>query len=116
MVVYTIGVGSDVDAALMSDMASSTGGAYFFSTNAGGLLGQFNAIFTQMRNDGMLTKLSEAIPTRPGPGADRHRRCLSAPLAAQLSVLSWPEQTLGMTLTRPNGVKLDSKMKMCCST
>ncbi|MGH2543105.1 MAG: vWA domain-containing protein, partial [Ardenticatenaceae bacterium] len=59
--VYTIGLGSGADAELMSRLASETGGTYFFAADSSGLAAHFNSIFTELRNDGLITALSEEI-------------------------------------------------------
>ena len=56
-----IGLGSDADAALMSEIASSTGGSYYYTSTGGGLSAHYNSIFAQMRSDGMITKVNGTL-------------------------------------------------------
>jgi Mg-chelatase subunit ChlD len=103
VVVYTIGLGSDADASLMSQIANETGGNYFYAADASSLVSHFNSIFTQMRNDGAIANLSEDL----GAGQTRAQ---SAEIDAYTSaggevtfVLTWGGGDADFTLKRPNG-------------
>ncbi|MCK4303685.1 MAG: VWA domain-containing protein, partial [Candidatus Eisenbacteria sp.] len=101
--VYTIGLGAGADAALMSSIASQTGGNYYFAAGTAGLQAHFNSIFTDMRNDGMITKLSEDIAAG---GTNTHTAYVDAytTVAGETTfVLSWTSGDLDLTLKRPDG-------------
>ena len=61
VVVYTIRLGTGADTTLLSNIANQTGGSYYFAASATGLPAHFNTIFSQLRNDGAITKLAEDI-------------------------------------------------------
>lgn len=106
--VYTIGVGGDVDASLMSNIASATGGAYAFAADAQQLQTHFEQIYQQVRKNGEITELT-STPTTP--------LVLAAGQAANTTVeidsyttqggeatffLSWSMGNLDLKLTRPD--------------
>lgn len=106
--VYTIGVGGDVDASLMSNIASATGGAYAFAADAQQLQTHFEKIYQQVRKNGEITELT-STPTTP--------LVLAAGQATNLMVeidsyttqggeatffLSWSTGNLDLKLTRPD--------------
>ena len=104
--VYTIGLGSDADAALMSEIASSTGGSYYFSPTGAGLSALYNSIFAQMRNDGMITKLNGTMAS--GEQTKQRIRIDDYTQAggAATFILSWSDGTLDLGLRRPNGTSV----------
>lgn len=103
VVVYTIGIG-DADAALMSSIAKQTGGSYYYAAGTAGLQAHFNAIFTQMRNDGMTTKLSEEIGTGQTKTHTVYIDAYTTAAGEATFILSWDSSSddLDLTLKRPD--------------
>ncbi len=106
VVVFTIGLGSGADTTLLSNIANQTGGSYFFAASATGLPAHFNTIFSQLRNDGAITKLEEDIASGE---LDEHSVIIDIPTqigGEATFVLSWVSGALDLTLIRPDGTQV----------
>lgn len=102
VVVYTIGIG-DADAALMRSIATQTGGKYYYTSGTAGLQAFFNTIFTEMRNDGMTTKLNEKISTGQMRTHTVYIDAYTTAAGEATFILSWDSGDVDLTLKRPNG-------------
>jgi uncharacterized protein YegL len=106
--VYTIGVGGDVDASLMSNIASATGGAYAFAADAQQLQTHFEQIYQQVRKNGEITELT-STPTTPLVLAAGQSTNTIVEIDSYTTqggeatfFLSWSTGTLDLKLTRPD--------------
>lgn len=113
--VYTIGIG-DADSALMSSIAASTGGSYYFANSSFALKGHFAQVIANLRNNGLIQRIDNKVVTNP-----------ANPLAAVLTsypvyvdsfvgssgvtfFLTWddPAVELGLEIKRPDGTVVQS--------
>lgn len=106
--VYTIGVGGDVDASLMSNIASTTGGTYAFAADAQQLQTHFQQIYQQMRKNGEIIQLTSS-PSTPLVLAAGQSATTVVEIDSYTTqggeatfFLRWNTGDLDLTLTRPD--------------
>ncbi|MEZ4864461.1 MAG: VWA domain-containing protein [Caldilineaceae bacterium] len=106
--VYTIGVGGDVDASLLSNIASTTGGSYAFAADAQQLQSHFEKIYQQVRKNGEIVEL-KSTPTTPLVVAAGQSASSVVELDSYTErggeatfFLSWDTGDLDLTLIRPD--------------
>lgn len=103
--IYTIALGTDSDQALLESIARSTGGSYYLSPGADGLLAIYNLIRGKIGGSEVVANSQGALS--PGGVAD-----VSIPLddtIGEVTVsLGWSGGSLGFTLESPDGSSIDS--------
>lgn len=102
-VVYTIGLGS-VDAALMSRIASETGGTYLFASNASQLNAHYLQILGDLRNNGMIENINSEMEATQTATVPVYIDSFTGSSGVNF-VLTWlaPGYELGFSLYRPDG-------------
>lgn len=60
--IYTVGLGSRIDAAMLERIADATGGRYQFASDEGKLNGLFNSLLSQLRTQYRATYISTSAP------------------------------------------------------
>lgn len=103
VVVYALGLGTNADATLLSNIATQTGGRYFFAPSAFSLPSIFFTIFTQINNDGFLGIFNEQITPNSTETQIIYVDNYTEFGGEATFVLSWDTGDLNMVLRRPNG-------------
>jgi hypothetical protein len=103
--VFTIGLGADTDVNLLKNIASQTGGNFFFAASAVDLPGIFTSISTEVRDSGgLLKKIKDTIKTG---GLKIYFAFLDALAEEVTFTLTWGGSDLNLTLVRPDGIIID---------
>lgn len=106
--VHTIGLGGDVDASLLSNIANGTGGSYVFVSNAQQLEAHFNRLYHNARQNGEIARLTRVAAANQATAA-----ALSITEVVEIDTyterggeatffLSWDSGDLNFSLTRPD--------------
>lgn len=101
--VFTIGLGTDADVAMLTSIASATGGDYYYASDVSVLTAHFNSIFADMRNDGAIAKVSGEIATDEMRSETVPIDNYTQQAGEATFVLSWDMGDLDLTLRRPDG-------------
>ena len=101
--VHTIGLGN-VDASLMSNIASQTGGTYLFANSSAQMNSHFIQMLKDARNNGLVEKLEEEMPAN---GNATHSVFIDSSISSNSAqfILSWDDPSIEFvfSLFRPNG-------------
>jgi Mg-chelatase subunit ChlD len=97
---YTVGLGDQCDEALLSAMATQTGGAYFKAGEAGGLFQSFEAAIVDVNDEqSFFTEQGTMVP-------EEHRYVtfdVEVGLDRLVSMITWPGSDLDLRLYGPDG-------------
>lgn len=101
--VYTIGLGN-VDAALMTQIASETGGTYLYASNASQLNSHFIQVLSNLHNNGLIENIAAEMEALEQISVPVYVDSFTGSLSVDF-VLSWldPAVELGFMLHRPDG-------------
>jgi len=103
--VYTIGLGSDVDDSLMSDIAFQTGGTYHFASDGSQLAQIFTLIYAKTRAEDVYRSKSAEIAANE----IQSDQTLVDQFTSEITFeLNYPDQSdMELRLTSPSGVIID---------
>lgn len=102
--VYTIALGSDADQALMQDIATETGGEYYFSPSPDELQEIYNSIRGTIAGEQTITLKSGTV----NEGETKTETVIVDFLVSLVRFLvSWSGSDIDLTLTDPNGLVID---------
>ncbi|MBN2460079.1 MAG: VWA domain-containing protein [Candidatus Cloacimonetes bacterium] len=105
--IYTIGLGSDADAAQLTEIAGTTGGQYFFSPNPEDLMNIFDTIQSRVTGKQQIAAETGMIPAA---GGENQHTVQIDPSVKQFHVATmWnnPAISLGLTLYDPLDNEID---------
>lgn len=102
--VFTIGLGSDVDATLLTDIASQTGGLYYFSPSASELQSIYNSIGGVVRGQSAVMSASSTI--NPGESCT-HTTFIDATMTNVIFSSAVGGSELDFSLITPEGFVID---------
>lgn len=103
-VVHTIGLGTDVDEALMLDIASQTGGTYHFAPTGDDLVDIYNQISAAV--SGQQTVFLRSSSVTQG-ATDYQQVDIESTVTEATFSISWPGSDLDLVLVAPDGILID---------
>jgi Mg-chelatase subunit ChlD len=101
--VFTIGLGEDADPEMLTDIATSTGGSYYFASDVSVLTAHFASILSEMRNNGTIAKVTEQIDSGETRSETISIDNYTQQAGEATFVLSWGMGDLDLILRRPDG-------------
>ena len=101
--VHTLGIGSDADQELLTDIASKTGGSYYFASSDG-IRSMFNNLWVRVYGERVVRAVSGTVSS----GATAEESVLVDSTMGSMTVsLLWPGSDLDLTLVQPDGTIID---------
>lgn len=100
--IYTIGLGSDADAASLSSLALATGGKYYQATDGFALMSIYPEIYSELKGGGLLDAVSSLL--HEGDAATHEVRVDSLTQEVTFAVTS-PDTGWRFSIQAPNGTR-----------
>ncbi len=102
--VYTVGLGSNADANLLTHIAEETGGQYYFSPSEKELVAIYNTISGQVKAESILKTMDGAVQKGKKEVETVH---VDPSLDVVTFTVTWPSGTIDTVLTQPDGSVVD---------